>query len=177
MYTIAVSANRDRISADSDVEAVDHARQRRDRGGHQDPLHRRIMTMPTATQKQQLRSDLVEQKLGAFADQLVIFVGTIRAKGESSLDGTVLTTELGRIRDSAVELLAHLTRQDTSKRRTPVQPTAATVARRTRGPVDAPGKRHRKPQPQERIDKQMGEPRGKQMGQKSFKRGRRSGRG
>ena len=135
------------------------------------------MTMPKATRKQQLRRDFVEQRLVAFADQLVIFVRTIRAKGESSLDGTVLTTELGRIRDGAVDLLAHLTRQDTSKRRTPAQPTAAKVARRTRGPVDAPGKRHRKPQPQERIDKQMGEPRGKQMGQKNFKRGRRSGRG
>jgi hypothetical protein len=122
------------------------------------------MTMPTATRKQQLRRDFVEQRLVAFADQLAIFVGTIRAKGESSLDGTALTTELGRIRDSAVDLLAHLTGQETSKQRTPAQPTAATVARRSRGPVDAPGKRHRKPQPQERIDKQMGEPRVKQMG-------------
>ena len=45
-----------------------------------------------------------------------------------------------------------------------------------RGPVDAPGKRHRKPLPPERIDRQMGEPRGKQMGQKSAKTGRRGGR-
>jgi hypothetical protein len=46
----------------------------------------------------------------------------------------------------------------------------------SRGPVDAPGKRHRKPPPQERLDKRMGEPVGKQMGQKSAKtRGR--GRG
>jgi len=45
-----------------------------------------------------------------------------------------------------------------------------------RGPVDAPGKRHRKPQPKEPIDKRMGEPRGKQMGQKSVKNGPRGGR-
>jgi hypothetical protein len=38
-----------------------------------------------------------------------------------------------------------------------------------RGPVDASGKRHRKPQPPEPIDKRMGEPTGKQMGQKSVK--------
>ena len=44
---------------------------------------------------------------------------------------------------------------------------------RTRGPVDAPGKRHRKPLPSERLDKRMGEPIGKQMGQKSAKIGRR----
>jgi hypothetical protein len=73
--------------------------------------------------------------------------------------------------------LAHLTREDASQRKTPAMPTAATVARRSRGPVDAPGKRHRKPHPQERIDKRMGEPTGKQMGQKNFKLGRRSGRG
>jgi hypothetical protein len=87
------------------------------------------MTMPTATRRQQLRRDFVEQRLVAFADQLVIFVGTIRAKGESSLDGTVLTTELGRIRDGAVDLLAHLTRQDTSKRRIPAQPTVWPASR------------------------------------------------
>jgi hypothetical protein len=39
----------------------------------------------------------------------------------------------------------------------------------SRGPVDAPGKRHRTPQPNEPIDKRMGERRGKQMGQKSVK--------
>ena len=39
----------------------------------------------------------------------------------------------------------------------------------SRGPVDAPGKRHRTPQPNESIDKRMGERRGKQMGQKSIK--------
>ena len=41
----------------------------------------------------------------------------------------------------------------------------------------APGKRHRKPPPQETIHKRMGEPVGKQMGQKSFKGGKSRGRG
>jgi hypothetical protein len=52
-----------------------------------------------------------------------------------------------------------------------------TAATRSRGPVDAPGKRHRKPPPQESIDKRMGEPRGKQMGQKNVKTGWHGGRG
>jgi hypothetical protein len=52
--------------------------------------------------------------------------------------------------------------------------TATSATRQSRGPVDAPGKRHRKPQPHETIDKQMGEPRGKQMGQKNLKTGFRS---
>jgi hypothetical protein len=55
--------------------------------------------------------------------------------------------------------------------------TATSAARQGRGAVDAPGKRHRKPLPQESIDKRMGEPRGKQMGQKSVKAGWRTGRG
>jgi hypothetical protein len=38
-----------------------------------------------------------------------------------------------------------------------------------RGSVDAPGKRHRKPQANEPLDKRLGERRGKQMGQKSIK--------
>ena len=54
--------------------------------------------------------------------------------------------------------------------------TATSAARVSRGPVDAPGKRHRKGPPQERIDKRMGEPRGKQMGQKNAKRADRGGR-
>lgn len=55
--------------------------------------------------------------------------------------------------------------------------TAIPATRLNRGPVDAPGKRHRKPPPQEPLDKRMGEPRGKQMGQKSVKTGWRGGRG
>jgi hypothetical protein len=55
--------------------------------------------------------------------------------------------------------------------------TATSATRLSRGPVDAPGKRHRKPLPQEPMDKRMGEPRGKQMGQKSVKAGSRRGRG
>jgi len=61
--------------------------------------------------------------------------------------------------------------------RAPAIRTTTGPPRPGRGPVDAPGKRHRKPQPREPIDKRMGEPRGKQMGQKSVKAGWRSGRG
>lgn len=56
------------------------------------------------------------------------------------------------------------------------QPETVTT-RESRGPVDAPGKRHRKPPPQESINKRMGEPRGKQMGQKNVKTARGRGRG
>jgi hypothetical protein len=56
-------------------------------------------------------------------------------------------------------------------------PAKQTASGRSRGPVDAPGKRHRIPPPQEPINKRMGEPRGKQMGQKNVKTARGRGRG
>lgn len=54
---------------------------------------------------------------------------------------------------------------------------AVAPPRASRGPVDAPGKRHRKPPPQEPLDTRMGEPVGKKLGQKSIKNRMRSGRG
>ena len=74
------------------------------------------------------------------------------------------------------------TNLDRLNRKRPVTPnpaakqTATSTTRVDRGPVDAPGKRHRQPLPQESIDKRMGEPRGKQMGQKNAKRADRGGR-
>jgi len=47
--------------------------------------------------------------------------------------------------------------------------TSKAVKATSRGPVDAPGKRHRKPQANEPLDKRLGEKRGKQTGQKAVK--------
>lgn len=65
----------------------------------------------------------------------------------------------------------------TKKESKDLEPRAVALARASRGAVDAPGKRHRKPPPQERIDRRMGEPVGKKMGQKQFKVGKSRGRG
>ena len=54
---------------------------------------------------------------------------------------------------------------------------AASATLPGRGPVDARGKRHRKPLPPEPLDKRMGEPTGKKMGQKGVKKGWRNPRG
>jgi hypothetical protein len=72
--------------------------------------------------------------------------------------------------------LDRLNRKSPVTRNTATKQTATSVTRVSRGPVDAPGKRHRKPLAQEPISKRMGEPRGKQMGQKNAKRGDRGGR-
>lgn len=131
--------------------------------------------MDKRTQTQQSTSDLIEEQLVAFAEQLGGLVGTVQARAEGWLDRSALTKEIGRIRESAADLLAHMNR-DTLQSNTPAEPTPPAT-RRSRGPVDAPGKRHRKPPPRERIDRQQREPRGKQLGQKNIKSGRRRGRG
>ena len=65
------------------------------------------------------------------------------------------------VEQGVVAFAAHVTTAATRMR--------VSAPRLSRGPVDAPGKRHRKPQPNKPIDTRMGEPRGKQMGQKSLK--------
>ena len=72
--------------------------------------------------------------------------------------------------------LDRLNRKSPVTRKTEAKQTPTSSTRVSRGPVDAPGKRHRKPLPQEPINKRLGEPRGKQMGQKNAKRGDRGGR-
>ena len=76
----------------------------------------------------------------------------------------------------AADVLDQVNRVATVERPAGATP-AVTTARPSRGLVDAPGKRHRKPPPQEQIDKRMGEATGKQMGQKNVKNGMRRGRG
>jgi hypothetical protein len=122
-------------------------------------------------------SELIEQKVVAFAEQLGSLIGTVQTKAEGWLDRKALSKEVGRIRDSAADLLDQVNREGTLQRKTGAKQIATSARRLSRGPVDAPGKRHRKPLPQEPIDKRMGEPRGKQMGQKSAKTGTRGGRG
>jgi len=93
-------------------------------------------------------------------------------------EGEVRTTQ---VREDDVPLeyleqdLDRLNRTRPLPRSTAAKQTA-TSTRVSRGPVDAPGKRHRKALPQEPIDKRLGEPRGKQMGQKNDKSDRRGGR-
>ena len=72
--------------------------------------------------------------------------------------------------------LDRLNRKIPSPRTTATKTTTTSATRVSRGPVDAPGKHHRKPLPPEPIGQRMGETRGKQMGQKDPKTGRHGGR-
>ncbi|MDP2052334.1 MAG: hypothetical protein Q8L75_01770 [Acidobacteriota bacterium] len=141
-----------------------------------------------------------EAKVVELAEQLGWFLGTAKAKADGWLESDKVKKELARIRDGASELLQHIEAAARSASMDKAGPKAspktgpkadkqgpvvagpdarkvAKDAKPDRGPVDAPGKRHRKPPPQERIDKRMGEPEGKQMGQKQFRPGQARGRG
>jgi hypothetical protein len=122
-----------------------------------------------------IAADGIETKVIAFAEQLGRLIGTVEAKAEGWLDRKMLNAELARIRDGASELIDRMNRARVSLKKAAATP--ASAARPSRGAVDAPGKRHRKPPPQERLEKRMGEPTGKHLGQKTFKNSMRRGRG
>jgi hypothetical protein len=94
--------------------------------------------------------------------------GEVRTKQvlEDDVPREYLETDLDRLNRN----MSPVTRNTAAKQ------TATSAPRVSRGLVDAPGKRHRKPLPQEPLDKRMGELRGKQMGRKNAKRSDRGGR-
>ena len=132
-----------------------------------------------------------EPMLITLAEQLGSFLGGLQRKADGLMEGESVQQQLTLIRDGATQLLERVNqasesvRKSAAKAATSVKSSVASAGksappapvRRSRGPVDAPGKKHRKPPPQEKFDRHMGEPVGKQMGQKSMKNRMRSGRG
>ena len=143
--------------------------------------------------KSSIKAGDTEARVVALAEQLGWFLGTVQGKAEGWLSSEKLRGEVVRIRDGAAQLLQHVDAAARSAVMGKGRPKAADKqgvvvagsearkiakdAKPSRGAVDAPGKRHRKPPPQEHLDKRMGEPVGKQMGQKSFQVGKSRGRG
>ena len=92
-------------------------------------------------------ADPTEQRLLAFAEQLGRMIGTIHSKAEGWMDRETLNQQIVSVRDGAAHLLEQLA--DATKA---TKTSAAVAARggnkgRSGGTVDAPGKRHRKPAP------------------------------
>jgi hypothetical protein len=122
--------------------------------------------------------DVVQQQLLELAEQLGTLAGSAQARAEGWLESKALSVELARIRDGAANLLRRVNRRATATSKSVSKKAEPAAARAlSRQPVAAPGKRHRRPPPQERLDKWMGEPTGRQMGQKSSRVRRRGGRG
>jgi hypothetical protein len=117
--------------------------------------------------------DAMEERLLAFADQMGTLVGTVQRQAEGWLESEAVRAEVARIKDSASDLLEYINSLAPSLGGSEKE----TVKVRKRGPVDAPGKRHRKPPPQERGSRRMTDPRGSQTGPQKLKAARRRGRG
>jgi hypothetical protein len=132
-----------------------------------------------------ITSDTVEPMVIALAEQLGTFLGRVQAKAEGWLENEELRRQVTQIRDGATNLLNRVnsTAAEVRKSVTPAakkskaKASAKTTKGRSGGVVDAPGKRHRKPPPQESINKRMGEKTGKKAGQKQFGPGLRRSRG
>ena len=128
--------------------------------------------------------DAMEERLLAFADQIGTMVGTVQRRAEGWLEQEAVRAEVARVKDSASDLLEYMNSLAPSlgsrEKATPPRRTgsvAKPAKTRERGAVDAPGKRHRKPPPQERGSRRMTDPRGSQTGPQKVKSARRRGRG
>ena len=91
----------------------------------------------------------MEQRVGAFAEQLGRMVGTIQAKAEGWTDREVLSKQLASVRDGATHLLEQLAGGATTATKKKPAAAAARGGKKGRsgGVVDAPGKKHRKQTP------------------------------
>jgi hypothetical protein len=106
-------------------------------------------------------ADAIEQRVLVLAEQLGRLVGAAKARSDGWLDRQALNEQLTRIRDGAAGLLGHLgptpsstspavTRRPAAKKATAkpspraAAPAARVAAAKSRGKVDAPGKKHRK---------------------------------
>lgn len=114
--------------------------------GSPNKTRRNSITAPTSSSGT-ARTDGLEERVLAFAEQLGRIAGTVQAKTAGWMDGDTLKIEIARVRDGAADLLQQLTADAP-----PVEenrPTVGTAPRGSRarsgGMVDAPGKKHRPP--------------------------------
>jgi hypothetical protein len=107
-------------------------------------------------------ADAIEQQVVALAEQLGRVVGTVQAKAEGWMDPKALSDQVARVRDSAASLLQQLGATTEQKTERIVSGrggggSLTTIDRGTKvggrsgGVVDAPGKKHRKPTPNESM--------------------------
>ena len=103
---------------------------------------------PSKTETASPMTEDMEQRVLAFAEQLGRIVGTVQAKTEGLVDREALNRQIASVRDSASELLDQLKMTVTKATGTAKKAVASAPAKsKGRGPVDAPGKTHRKPMP------------------------------
>ena len=104
----------------------------------------RRSTPPGAT-----TTEAMEQRLTAFATQLGRVAGTFQTRAEGWMDRKAVKKQIASVRDAAADLLEQLAGGATTlaKQTRTSAATPATSRRRSGGAVDAPGKKHRPPMP------------------------------
>jgi hypothetical protein len=131
--------------------------------------------------------DGIEQQVVAFAEQLGRVVGTVQAKAEGWLDPKALSDQVARVRDSAASLLQQIGAPAEQKAEPATsggsgRASIATIDRgrkaggRSGGVVDAPGKKHRKPVPNEPARASHAADRGRVAKMKAVNAHRKRGR-
>lgn len=133
--------------------------------------------------------DGAEPRVVALAQQLGTVLGRAQAKADKLLKQVNESTaaakklaapKLRSVGESAAKVVAAVKPKPKAKAKAaPASPkrvreggkkvAPAKVKARSGGAVDAPGKRHRKPPPQEKFSRGMTEPKVRQMGQKGIK--------
>ena len=90
-------------------------------------------------------TDVLEERVLAFAQQLGRMAGTVQARTSGWIDGDALKKELARVRDGAADLLQSLTGDAPAAAKKKATGGAAPKRSQGRsgGIVDAPGKKHR----------------------------------
>jgi hypothetical protein len=126
------------------------------------------------------RTEGLDERMLAFAEQLGRIAATVRAKPAGWMDGDALKKDLSRVRDGAADLLQQLTvdAPPVAESRPTGGPAPTRSRGRSGGIVDAPGKKHRRPLPTDpeanRADSQAAKMRAAKTMVKTF---RRRGRG
>jgi hypothetical protein len=89
----------------------------------------------------------IERRVVAFGEQLGRIAGTLQAKAEGWMEREMLNRQIVSVRDGAADLLEQLAGSVTKAPKS--KPVAAATPKatqpRSRGAVDAPGKKHRAP--------------------------------
>jgi len=102
------------------------------------------------TAERNATADAIERRVVAYAEQLGWLVGTVQAKAEGWLDRDTLTKQISSIRDGAADLLERIAADDGGEAAEPsAAPRRGMNKGRSGGVVDAPGKKHRRPMPQD----------------------------
>lgn len=119
--------------------------------------------------------EVVDGRLITLAENIGWFLGVAQNRADNWLDREEVRREVNRIRSTAAQLLKHLnTRRSAAKSKSAgskkknAKAKSAAKARSGRGAnVDAPGKRHRKPPPQQKLKRGATDSAVKKMGKKS----------